>query len=76
MDRAAVQSAVEAAVESAVLAGSKSEAGRRQLSCARAHVLAEDFDVPLGVIGSVCEQHDIKLTGCQLGCFGKSRKHD
>ena len=63
-------------LEQAVLAGSKTEQGRLQMSCARAHVLAEDLGVSLGAIGQVCERHDIKLTGCQLGCFGKSRKHD
>jgi hypothetical protein len=40
-----------------------------RLSCERAHELAKELKVPLGEIGSVCNELKIKITACQLGCF-------
>jgi hypothetical protein len=40
-----------------------------RLSCERAHELAKELKVPLGEIGSVCNDLKIKITACQLGCF-------
>ncbi len=68
MDSAKIKAAIEAAV--------RTEAGRKQLSCARAHVLAEDLAVTLVEIGRYCQAQDIKITDCQLGCFGGGKKHD
>lgn len=63
-------------MESAILSGVKLQNGRRQISCARAHVLSEDLGVSLGVIGHFCQRHDIKLTDCQLGCFGSATSRE
>ncbi len=67
MDQTQLAAAIEAAL--------RLENGRKQLSCARAHVLAEDLKVTLAEIGRYCQARDIKITDCQLGCFGGAKKH-
>jgi len=67
MDQVQLAAAIEAVV--------RIEEGRKQLSCARAHVLAEDLGVTLAEIGRYCQAQDIKITDCQLGCFGGTKKH-
>lgn len=44
-------------------------AGKQQLTCARAFALAERFDVEIIEIGRLCNQNNIKICKCQLGCF-------
>lgn len=67
MDHLQLAAAIEALV--------RIEDGRKQLSCARAHVLAEDLGVTLAEIGRYCQAQDIKITDCQLGCFGGGKGH-
>ncbi|MBS1197179.1 MAG: hypothetical protein H6R18_964 [Proteobacteria bacterium] len=67
MDQLQLTAGIEAAI--------RTEDGRKQLSCARAHVLAEDFGVTLAEIGRYCQSQDIKIIDCQLGCFGSVKKH-
>ncbi|MBS3947150.1 MAG: hypothetical protein KGZ57_02430 [Dethiobacter sp.] len=43
------------------------EGGR--LPCVAAFRLATTHGLPLSVIGQVCDEAQIKITGCQLGCF-------
>jgi len=40
-----------------------------KLSCEKAHVLAMELNVPLRDIGAICNELNIKITACQLGCF-------
>lgn len=40
-----------------------------RLSCAKAHELAEKFNVTLPTIGQIAEEQKIKISKCQLGCF-------
>ncbi len=40
-----------------------------RLTCEKAHVLGEELDVPLTEIGAVCNELNIKIKDCQLGCF-------
>ena len=40
-----------------------------RLTCEMAHELARQLDVPLREIGSVCDELNIKIKTCQLGCF-------
>ncbi len=47
--------------------------GSRYLTCHRAHVIGEELDVSLARIGQLCEQTNVRIAACQLGCFG--RKH-
>jgi hypothetical protein len=43
--------------------------GARKLSCAEAFELAQEFQVKVGLIGRICNQQNIKICKCQLGCF-------
>ena len=43
--------------------------GRMTLHCAVAFELAEQFGVKPMEIGQLCNQHNIKMVQCQLGCF-------
>jgi|OpeIllAssembly_1097287.scaffolds.fasta_scaffold1512110_2 hypothetical protein len=40
-----------------------------KLSCEQAHSLGKELDVPLRDIGAVCNELQLKITACQLGCF-------
>ncbi len=43
--------------------------GRKTLSCARAFEIHRQHDVPLADIGRTCNENNIKIRVCQLGCF-------
>ncbi len=43
--------------------------GRLTLRCGEAFGLAEKHGVAPAEIGRVCNDHHIKIIGCQLGCF-------
>ncbi len=43
--------------------------GRKTLSCARAFEIHRQHDVPLADIGRICNENNIKIRACQLGCF-------
>lgn len=45
------------------------EDDKKFLSCAEAFDLAKKFDVKIAEIGDICNDQDIKLKECQLGCF-------
>lgn len=48
----------------------KSAGGRRErLMCTEAFDLAKKFDAELAEIGRICNEHDVKICKCQLGCF-------
>ena len=53
----------------AVLDTAASENGRRKLTCAEAFALAGEFDAQIAEIGRVCNQQNVKICKCQLGCF-------
>ncbi len=40
-----------------------------RLSCEAAHRLSGEMKVPLGEIGALCNELNIKIASCQLGCF-------
>jgi hypothetical protein len=44
-------------------------AGYKTISCARAFELHRQHDIPLAEIGRVCDENDIRICACQLGCF-------
>lgn len=44
-------------------------AGEEGLNCATAFMIAEKNDVPINKIGELCNELDIKVRNCQLGCF-------
>lgn len=40
-----------------------------KLTCDHAHQIAERHGVKLWQIGQICEEQNIKIKSCQLGCF-------
>ena len=42
---------------------------RKRLTCAEAFELAQEFEVEVIEIGRICNQHNIRICKCQLGCF-------
>jgi len=53
----------------AVLEQSQKPNGRKRLTCTEAFELAQEFEVEPVEIGRVCNQHNVKICKCQLGCF-------
>ncbi len=53
----------------AVLERSREVKGRRTLTCTTALELAAELGVKPVRIGCICNQENIRLGGCQLGCF-------
>ncbi len=43
--------------------------GKKKLPCAEAFRLAEEFDVSKAQIGQICNDNNIKISHCQIGCF-------
>jgi len=43
--------------------------GRKQLTCAEAFKLAKKYEVNIIEIGRICNQNNIRIRKCQLGCF-------
>jgi hypothetical protein len=43
--------------------------GQRRLACAAALALAAELGVAPKAVGALCDEHDIRIVGCQLGCF-------
>jgi hypothetical protein len=41
----------------------------REISCTQAFLLSEKYDIPLADLGHFCNSNQIKIRGCQLGCF-------
>lgn len=53
----------------AVLDRADESEGKKRLSCAEAFALAKEFAVETGVIGRICNQQNVRICRCQLGCF-------
>ena len=58
---------VEAVLKAAEKCGESD--GRKQLTCAEAFKLAKEHKAKIIEIGNICNQHDIRIRKCQLGCF-------
>ena len=58
----------------AVLGAATQEDGKTKLSCAEALRLAAELGVRASEIGRVCNERGVKITRCQLGCFGWKRQ--
>ena len=43
--------------------------GRKKLPCAKAFQIAKRFGIGVGRIGRICNENNIKICACQLGCF-------
>jgi hypothetical protein len=57
----------------AVLDASEEQDGRKRIECARALALAKKHGVKPRDIGDICNDQDVKIVNCQLGCFGEKR---
>ncbi len=53
----------------AVLAATENVEGKKTLPCPDAFRLASDLGVDLIDIGKICDQNQVKIVKCQLGCF-------
>lgn len=53
----------------AVLERAQDSDGKKKLTCAEAFELSQKFDVGPAEIGRICNQQNIKICKCQLGCF-------
>ena len=47
----------------------QSSENKKRLMCIEAFELAQKYDVEIIEIGRICNQHNIKICKCQLGCF-------
>jgi alanyl-tRNA synthetase len=43
--------------------------GRKTLSCARAFEIYRRHGIALADIGRICNENDVRIRSCQLGCF-------
>lgn len=43
--------------------------GRKLLPCEKALAAAQDCGVDAGIVGKYCNEHQIKIVQCKLGCF-------
>jgi len=43
--------------------------GRKKLACAEAFKLSQELGAGRAEIGRICNQHNIRICKCQLGCF-------
>ncbi len=53
----------------AVLSRAQESDGKKKLTCAEAFELARQLKVEIPEIGRICNQHNIRICKCQLGCF-------
>ena len=53
----------------AILAESFDEGDKKKLNCAKAFELAAKFDVSKKQVRQLCDDNNIKIANCQLGCF-------
>ena len=53
-----------------VVNAAKKKAGKPQIECAMALGLAKKHRAKAAEIGAICDEQKIKITRCQLGCFG------
>ncbi len=44
-----------------------------KMTCAEAQMLAKTEGIPLAMVGKAVEAAGIKISDCQLGCFGKNK---
>ncbi len=45
------------------------EAENQKLPCKQAFTIASETDFPLAEVGKTCNEMNVKIVGCQLGCF-------
>lgn len=53
----------------AALIAKKQDSSQFYLPCREAFSIAEEFGVTVAEIGKFCNEQNIKICSCQLGCF-------
>ena len=53
----------------AVLERAQEVDGKKKLSCAEVFGLAKKFDAKIIDVGRICNEQDVRIRKCQLGCF-------
>ncbi len=53
----------------AVLEAAKEIDGKNKLNCAQAFGLAGKFSIAIAEIGRICNENNVRISNCQLGCF-------
>ncbi len=56
-------------IVSAVLEKTFKDGEKVKLACAAAFTIADQFGVNPSEIGSICNDRNIRICHCQLGCF-------
>jgi len=56
-------------IERRLLDRTSEQDGEVRITCEQALALANELEVPPARIGDLCDQHGIKVRGCQLNCF-------
>jgi hypothetical protein len=50
--------------------GNRQSINRIGITCAEAFELAKNFETEIIEIGRICNQNNIRICKCHLGCFG------
>lgn len=53
----------------AIMKKTYEDGGKTKLSCAAALQFARQFGVKPSEVGAVCNEQNIRISNCQLGCF-------
>lgn len=61
--------AADGKLTEAVLAAVQEDGDRIRLACSEALALAARFEVSPLAVTRICNERDIKISKCQLGCF-------
>jgi len=52
-----------------ILAAIKKRAQDDRIACRQCFEVARECNVSLKIVGDACDQNNIKIHACQLGCF-------
>lgn len=52
-----------------IKAAATEKEGKQVLPCPKAFALAKELDASLKDIGQICDEENIRICNCQLGCF-------
>lgn len=58
-----------AEIKDIVMNATIEEDGKTKLECGKAHELAKENNISLNEIGKFCNENNIKIITCELGCF-------
>jgi hypothetical protein len=58
------------ALSQLILQACHEKEGKKRLACASAFALAKKHKLKISEIGAMCDELEIKISQCQLGCFG------